>query len=402
MNLTKRVVENLGITGKRYEVRDDAQTGFVVRVGATGDKAFYYVYRAGKGRGAPLKRLHIGSFPSMTVEQARSIVKQKAAQVALGGDPALETSEAKAALSVNAAFEAFWLAHGAKIKSSTLEGYQRIATQFILPAIGRHKVDDICVQHIADIHLSMKDTPYQANRCLAILSKFFGWCLKNGHKKDGHNPVSGIERYPEQKRMAFMGQAEIEALGRAFQSMEQNGYVDPETGKKVTFDPVIGAALKVLLLTGARCMEILSLKWEYIDKTRGIANLPDSKTGAKALRLPEPAMAILDSLPKISEYCFPGRRGTGHIVNIKDTWKRLLNTAGLSGWRIHDLRHAFASYAACSGKSLPVIGAILGHTQPATTARYAHIANNPVTQAAEETAEQIFRDLQSGQSKKSM
>lgn len=229
-----------------------------------------------------------------------------------------------------------------------------------------------------------------------MLSKFFGWCGKNGHRTQNDNPVSGIERYPEQKRMAFMGQAEIEALGRAFQSMEQNGYIDPETGKKVTFDPVIGAALKVLLLTGARCMEILSLKWEYIDKTRGIANLPDSKTGAKALRLPEPAMAILDSLPKISEYCFPGRRGTGHIVNIKDTWKRLLNTAGLSGWRIHDLRHAFASYAACSGKSLPVIGAILGHTQPATTARYAHIANNPVTQAAEETAAQIFRDLHTG------
>lgn len=151
--------------------------------------------------------------------------------------------------------------------------------------------------------------------------------------------------------------------------------------------------MKILMLTGARCMEILTLKWAYIDRARGIANLPDSKTGAKTLHLPEPVFAILDSLPRLNEYCFPGRHGAGHLVNIKDTWKRLLTTAGLSGWRIHDLRHAFASYAACSGKSLPVIGAILGHTQPATTARYAHLANNPVTQAAEETAATIFRDF---------
>ena len=86
-------------------------------------------------------------------------------------------------------------------------------------------------------------------------------------------------------------------------------------------------------------------------------------------------LAVLAALPCTNEYCFPGRRGTGHVVNVKATWRRLLDTARLTGWRIHDLRHAYASYAACSGKSLPVIGAILGHTQAATTARYAHLAD---------------------------
>lgn len=393
MRITKRSVENLAATGKRYEVRDDTITGFLVRVGAKGDKAFYFVYRAGKGRGAPLKRLHIGSFPSMTVEQARLIAKDKSAQAALGGDPAQEAHAARTALTISAAFDSFWLVHGPKIKPKTLAGYQGIARQCILPRLGKLRVEDISRQQIAELHLAMQATPYQANRCVALLSKFFSWCLKNGIRQNNSNPAAGIERYPEQKRLAFMGKEEIEALGNAFISLEQHGYTDPATGKKTSFDPFIGAALKILMLTGARCMEILSLKWEYLDKTRGIANLPDSKTGAKAIHIPEPAFAILDSLPRLNEYCFPGRRGNGHVVNIKDTWKRLLTTAGLSGWRIHDLRHAFASYAACSGKSLPVIGAILGHSQAATTARYAHLADNPVAVAAEETAAQIFKDF---------
>lgn len=129
---------------------------------------------------------------------------------------------------------------------------------------------------------------------------------------------------------------------------------------------------------------------------KGLANLADSKTGAKVLYLPPPALALLESLPRVNEYCFPGRRGAGHIVNVKDTWRRLLETAGLSGWRIHDLRHAYASYAASSGKSLPVIGAILGHSQPATTQRYAHLADNPVAVAAAETAAQIQKDFTGG------
>ena len=177
--------------------------------------------------------------------------------------------------------------------------------------------------------------------------------------------------------------------------MEAQGYTDPKTGKTTIFDPTIASALKVMLFTGARCTEVLTLKWAYIDADRGIANLPDLKTGAKALHLPPPAQAVLASLPRISEYCFPGSGRTGHIVNVKDTWLRLLDTARLTGWRIHDLRHAYASYAACSGKSLPVIGAILGHTQAATTARYAHLADNPVAMAAE-TAAQIQKDFSGG------
>ena len=396
MKLTKRAIEGLQANGTRYEVRDDDLKGFVVRVGVSGERSFYFVYRAGKGRAAPLKRLRLGAFPTMTVEQAREIAKQKAAQVALGEDPAEQVKEGKAAPTIKAALAVFFEQHDTKIKVSTSEAYHRISEQYVIPNMGSLKVAAVQYRHVAALHCAMKETPYQANRAAALLSKFFGWCEKNGYRDRGSNPVAGLERYEEQKRKAFMGREELEALGNAFRVMETQGYTDPETGKVTTFDSTIAAALKVMLFTGARCMEILTLKWAYIDIDRGIANLPDSKTGAKALHLPPPALAVLASLPRINEYCFPGRRGTGHIVNVKDTWRRLLDTARLTGWRIHDLRHAYASYAACSGKSLPVIGAILGHTQAATTARYAHLADNPVALAAAETAAQIQKDFSGG------
>ncbi|AMD90242.1 tyrosine-type recombinase/integrase [Desulfovibrio fairfieldensis] len=396
MRLTKRAIEALEATGKRYAAFDDDLKGFAVRVGISGDKSFYLVYRAGKGRAAAKKWLRLGTFPTMTVEQARDIAKTKAAQVAMGQDPAEQVKESKAAPTVKAALALFFEQHDPKIKPSTSAAYHRIAEQHVIPAMGNIKAKAVQHKHIAALHFAMRETPYQANRCAALLSKFFGWCEKSGYRERGNNPVAGLEKYEEHKRKAFMGREELEALGNAFTLMHAQGYTDPKTGKITAFDPVIAAAIKMLLFTGARCMEVLTLKWEYIVMHKGLANLPDSKTGAKVLHLPPPALALLESLPRVNEYCFPGRRGTGHIVNVKDTWRRLLETAGLSGWRIHDLRHAYASYAASSGKSLPVIGAILGHSQPATTQRYAHLADNPVAVAAAETAAQIQKDFTGG------
>ena len=389
MKLTKRVIEGLETTGKRYEVPDDDPVGFRVRVGEAGQKTFYYMYRAGKGRGAAKRRLCIGTFPTLSVEQAREIAKQKAVMVALGGDPAEELREAKAALLVKDALEAFFEQHvRAKLKASTGKHYSYLKDSFILPVLGALKVEDVKHRHILKLHFDMKETPYSANRAVEVLAKFFAWCEANGYRPKGDNPAHGVEAYREEKRLKFMGPGELEALG--------NGFILLETRNAI--DPVVSAALKTLLFTGARCGEILTLKWEYVDLARGLAHLPDSKTGAKALHLPPQAVAVLETMLAIkeSEYCFPGRYGKGHIVNVKDTWRRLLAAAGLEGWRIHDLRHAFASAAASSGKSLLIIGKILGHTQAATTSRYARLSDNPVAMAAAETAAQIQKAFTGG------
>lgn len=390
MKLTKKTIEALEPKGTRYEVRDEELTGFSVRVGGTGEKSFYLTYRAGKGRAAPLKRLRIGTFPSMTVEQARQIVKQKLAQIAMGGDPAQEVKEEKASPFFPEVMERFLKEHvDAKLKPSTQGLYRMIAQKHAIPSFRRLKAMEVSHRHVAKLHHDLQNTPYLANRCAAVLSKFFDWCEKNGYRDRGTNPVRGLEKYREEKRLKFMESSELEALGEGIAKLEEQNAIDPP----------IGAALKVMLLTGARCSEILTLKWEYFSESKEKALLPDSKTGAKVLTIPPAAWEIISSLPRINEYCFPGRWGRGHIVNVKDTWKRICEAGGLSGWRIHDLRHAFASYAANSGKSLPIIGKILGHSQASTTSRYAHLAENPVAQAAAETAEGLAEELNIGMSK---
>ena len=180
------------------------------------------------------------------------------------------------------------------------------------------------------------------------------------------------------------GKVNISLVADAMTAMEKAGRVTP----------FCAAAIRMLLFTGARRNEILTLKWSYIDLEQGVARLPDSKTGFKVLHLPAAAMEILESLeslPQTSEWCFPSVSTTGHVVNLKRAWQTILKEAGLSGWRIHDLRHAFASMMVNSGASLPIVGKILGHTQASTTARYAHLEENPAHLAAEAAAQQIAK-----------
>ena len=387
MRLTKKSVEALEATGRRYEVRDDELSGFLVRVGVTGEKSFYLVYRAGKGRGAAKRRLALGSFPAVTVEQARKLAREKLALVTMGADPADALREEKATRSVASVFEQFLAEHvRAKLKPGTVRCYEQQAAAHILPALGKLKITEVSARQVSGLHHSLRQTPYQANRVLSTLSKFFNWCEMAGFRDRGTKPVFGVERFKESKRTIFMGKAEVEAIGATIARLEASGELSP----------IAAGVFKVLIFTGARCGEVTTLKWSYLDLEHGLAHLPDSKTGAKTIHLPAAARAVLASLPRINEYCFPGRHDKGHIVNTKAPWQRILAEAGLSGWRIHDLRHAFASYAANSGQSLPVIGKMLGHTQAATTARYAHLAENPVAAAAEITARAIQKDLTGG------
>lgn len=390
MKLTKKTIEALESNGTRYEIRDEELKGFSIRVGVTGEKSFYLTYRAGKGRAAPLRRLHIGTFPSMTVEQARQIIKLKLAQIAMGGDPAQEVKEEKVTPFFPEVMEHFLKEHvEAKLKPSTQVLYRMVARKHAIPAFRRLKATEVAHRHIAKLHHDLQNTPYLANRCAAVLSKFFDWCEKNGYRDRGSNPVRGLEKYREEKRLKFMESSELEAIGEGIAKLEEQAAIDP----------TITAALKVMLLTGARCSEILTLKWEYFNESKEKALLPNSKTGVKVLPIPPAAWEVISALPHVNEYCFPGRWGKGHIINVKDTWKRICEAGGLSGWRIHDLRHAFASYAVNSGKSLPIIGKILGHSQASTTSRYAHLAENPVAQAAAETAEGLAQELNLGMSK---
>ena len=385
MKFTKRTIELLETTGNRQTFFDDEITGLALRIGTTGKKTFYYTYRANKGRRAEKKWIMLGTFPLVSVEQARELVKQKAAMVLAGHDPAELIKEGKQAATMREALTLFKEEYVSKLKPKTQIQYTDIIERLVFPKLGKHLVKDIAYSPIASLHHALRATPYTANRTVAVLSKFFNWCELHGYRERNTNPVQGLAKYTEHKRLRFMSAVELESLGKGFHTLESRNAIDP----------TIAAAIKMLLFTGARSSEILTLKWSYVSVELAIASLPDSKTGAKTLHLPPQALAILETLPCESEYCFPGK-SKGHLVNIKDSWKRLLTASGLENWRIHDLRHAFASAAASSGKSLPIIGKILGHTQAATTSRYAHLAENPVAIAVSETATQLHKALSAG------
>ena len=395
MRLTKTAVERLVTTGKRYEVRDDEVPGFLVRVGVDGSKSFYLMYRAGKGRTAPKKRLHLGAFPKITVEQARAAAKEKAAAVTLGEDPAERLREDKAAVSIAEALDAFQKEYVVKLKPSTISFYEVVIEKHLKPAVGKVRTKQLGYADVARFHAAMKEKPYMANRCIAVISVFLNWCELHGYRDKNSNPCKEIRLYKEHKRQEFMGATELAILGETLERMERTWHERQKTKEKRTakdvdtITPQASAAIRLIMFTGARRGEILSLKWSYIDLEQGIARLPDSKTGFKVLQLPAPAVAVLNRMPQISEYVFPSPSVTGHMVNLKDAWGDVLKQSGLTGWRIHDLRHAFASMMVNGGASLPIVGKILGHTQASTTARYAHLEENPARKAAEAAAAKI-------------
>ena len=162
-----------------------------------------------------------------------------------------------------------------------------------------------------------------------------------------------------------------------------------------TATPWTIAAIRLLVLTGARLSEILTLRWEFVDFERGLLLLPDSKTGRKAITLNAPALKVLAKIPRLPDNPFVicGERRGAHLVNLEKPWRRIRAAAGLEGVRLHDLRHTFASVAAAGGASLPLIGNLLGHSQPGTTARYAHLSADPVRQVSEDTGRRIAQAM---------
>jgi integrase len=154
-------------------------------------------------------------------------------------------------------------------------------------------------------------------------------------------------------------------------------------------NPIALAAIRLLVLTGCRKSEILTLQWDHVDFERSCLRLPDSKTGAKVVQLGAPALAVLAKFPRVENYVLPGAAAGKHLVGLPRVWERLRKRAKLTDVRLHDLRHSFASVGAASGDSLLVIGKLLGHRDPKTTSRYAHLADDPLKAAADRISTNI-------------
>ncbi len=223
--------------------------------------------------------------------------------------------------------------------------------------------------------IALRETPYQANRMLALLSKMMQLSEKWGLRPDGSNPCRHVERFKETKRERYLSAIELARLGDVLTERERMAMETPS----------VIAAVRLLILTGCRLSEILTLRWEHVDFIGACLRLPDSKTGAKIVHLNAPALAVLaaierkDTLP----WVIVGEKPEAHWVNLQKPWRRIRTAAGVPDVRLHDLRHSFASVAVGLGEGLAMIGKLLGHTQTQTTARYAHLASDPVKAATE-------------------
>jgi integrase len=221
--------------------------------------------------------------------------------------------------------------------------------------------------------------PGTAARSLAVLGAMLEWAAHPDRKLIPANPAKGVKLLKGRKRERFLSEAELGRLADALAAMEAEHRLSPSAT----------AAIRLLLLSGCRKAEILSLRWEWVDIKRGVLRLPDSKTGAKVVPLAAPAVKLLAELPHRGNYVLPATTGAGHYTGLQKDWERVRAGAGLAGVRIHDLRRSFASFAVADGNSLYLIGKVLGHKQARTTEIYAHLADDPIRAVADRTAARI-------------
>jgi len=408
--ITKRVVDALKTTGDEFFVWDDKLVGFGVRVRPSGAKSYVVKYRAGSGRTAPTRRLTLARVGKVTPDEARDLARKTLGAVAHGTDPAALRAAERRAATFQELADLFLEEHAeAKRKASTAAYYRDVLERLVLPELGNRKAEKITTVDLARLHSKMRVHPYQANRVLAVVGSLYSFAGKRHILPFGINPVRGIDKYPEHGRERFLGADELTRLGEAIREAETTGIpyeVDgtkpkakhaPRPEKRRTkIGPHAAAALRLLLFTGARLREILHLRWEHVDLDRGLLLLADSKTGKKAIVLNPPALKVLTRLPRASAYVIVGDDPEKPRTDLKRPWQAVAKRARLDGVRIHDLRHTYASIGAGGGFGLPIIGKLLGHTQSATTARYAHLDNDPLRRASDSIATRIAEAMGEG------
>lgn len=399
VKLTKRVVDASEPQAGRYTVFDIAIPGFGLRVFPSGAKSWIFEYRPGEGgRQVAKKRITIGKVSDFTPEAARKVADKLRSSVKTGHDPQGDKAAQRKASTVAELVDAFLRDHvSAKRKATTKAHYEDVLNRLVVPKIGKMKAKDVTRADVARLHLANKGTPFQANRILAIVGSMYGFGGKHGLVPEDMNPARGIERYKEEGRERYLSVEELERLGAAIRVAETTGIpwkIDPRRKTKhvprenrvTRIGEHAAAALRLLVFTGARLGEILNLKWEHVDFDRGLLRLPDSKTGQKVIVLNAPALAVLSNLTRVGSYVIAGESaGTPDEKprsDLKRPWAVVRRQANLEGLRIHDLRHNFAAFGAGGGMGLPIIGKLLGHSQPQTTARYAHLDNDPLRRAS--------------------
>ncbi len=369
IRLTQRQIDALKPRKKTFDVRDTELKGFGVRVRNSGVKRYFV---QSQHEGTRTWRI-IGDASAMTLEEARCLARSALASLHNGEEIiAVTNEETRFGVVAEKLFEAcerHW-------KVSTRKANRYYLKNQILPWFRNMQVAGITERDVKQWHASLHATPFCADRSAPVLSVILRQAEVYGYRPEGSNPCVGIRRYRRRGRERFLSPEEMQRLGAVLSRHENTR-------------PLEVVAIRLLLLTGCRRNEILSLKWS--DYREGHLYLRDSKTGPRTVWLSSPACGILEGLPRRGAWILPARRKRSHFGPgmLDPFWWKVRDEAGLSDVRLHDLRHSYASVAILNGATVPTIARLLGHNDTATTLKYTHL-NHTAVRAAVETVAPIL------------
>ena len=359
-------------------------TGFGVRAYPGGGRVYVAQARGPEGS----KRVTVGRHGVVNADEARRRAALIIARVKAGEEPVPKPVAAKLSGGPTvAALAARYLEEhvAVRCKPKTAETARSVVSRHIVPAFGKLPLAAVERAHMTDLHHSLSDRPAIANMAIAILSQMYTLAEGWGMAPEGANPCRSVVKYPARRRERFLTDAEFTRLGRVLDEAAAGGGASPGT---------IGA-IRLLMLTGCRKNEILSLRWQDVDLEARELTLADAKTGPRVVSLSSSAVKLLAGLPRKpgNPWVIPGHKPGANMRGIDCAWQTIRARAELGDVRIHDLQHSYASRALALGESLPMIAKLLGHTKIETTARYTHLARDSVHESAARIAESIAADV---------
>ena len=383
--ISRRTVEALSAGEREVVFWDHELSGFGVRVYPSGTKVYLVQTRSG----GKSRRITIGRHGVLTAEQARRKAAQLIARIKAGEEPTRPQSPPDTGPTIAEVAERYMKEHVAvRCKRSTARACRCTLDRYLLPAFGARPLGTIGREEVAALQYRLHKTPTMANRVVDLLSRLFNMAEAWGVAPDGGNPCRFVQKYKERSRERFLSEDEFGRLGRVLDELEAEG--------KVAANAV--AAIRLLMLTGCRRGEIVTLRWEDVDLEAGELRLRDAKTGPRQVALSPAAVRVLSAILRHADYpwVIAGHKPGSRLSNLNASWLVVRARAGLEDVRLHDLRHSFASRALALGESLSMIGTLLGHRKVQTTARYAHLAQDSVKVSAARVAESLRADMARG------
>ncbi len=364
VRLSASRIEALRPRKSPYDVRDSDLKGFGVRVLPTGAKRFF-IHSQHEGRRVWKT---VGDAGGIGLDEARRQAAELLAALRRDEIPALPEDRVFGAVA-----EEVFSRYGRHWKPGTMKVNRNYLRNQILPRFGGMNIADITKADVQRWFASLCATPVAADRSMPILSVIMRQAELYGYRPEGSNPCTGIRRYRREGRERFLSATELRRLARVLEDHEDRH------SRSVAF-------IRLLLLTGCRKTEILTLQWP--DFREGRLFLRDGKAGPRTVWLCSPARDILDGLAREGRWVFPStqRQGPVSITIFETFWRRVREKAEIADVRLHDLRHTYASIAIMGGETVTTTARLLGHNDAQTTLKYVHLRDRSVREATDALA----------------